>query len=84
MTRKIINRKALIAMAVLLSGSALSMVSAAENEVLEEIVVTAQKREQAYTDVPVAVSTYSGEVLDMAQVTAVSYTHLTLPTICSV
>lgn len=36
---------------------------------LEEVVVTAQKREQGYTDVPLAVSAFSGETLDMAKVT---------------
>ena len=34
---------------------------------LEEVVVTAQKREQRYLDVPVAVSTIGGEVLDIAK-----------------
>ena len=69
MTLKIINKKALIASTLLLAGSFMPAAFAAEFDGLEEIVVTAQKREQAYTDVPVAVSTYSGEVLDMAQVT---------------
>jgi iron complex outermembrane receptor protein len=36
---------------------------------LEEIVVTAQKREQRYLDVPVSVSTFSGDTLDLAKVT---------------
>ena len=36
---------------------------------LEGIVVTAQKREEKYTDVPVSVATLSGETLDNAQVT---------------
>jgi iron complex outermembrane receptor protein len=42
---------------------------AASDTSLEEIVVTAQKREQKYTDVPVAVSTLSGETLDLAKIT---------------
>ena len=37
--------------------------------VLEEIIVTAQKVAQQYLEVPVAVSTVTGEVLDMAKVT---------------
>jgi iron complex outermembrane receptor protein len=39
---------------------------AEEGAYLEEIVVTAQKREQAYTDVPVSVATIAGEVLEIA------------------
>jgi iron complex outermembrane receptor protein len=38
-----------------------------EYEGLEEIVVTAQKREQDYLEVPVSVSTVTGEVLDIIQ-----------------
>jgi iron complex outermembrane receptor protein len=44
-------------------------VGARQAKALEEIIVTAQKREEQYLDVPVAVSTISGEVLDMAQTT---------------
>ena len=36
---------------------------------LEEIIVTSQKREQNYLDVPVSVSTFTGELLDVAKVT---------------
>ncbi len=38
------------------------------SETLEEVVVTAQKREQSYTDVPLAVSAFSGETLELAEV----------------
>lgn len=34
---------------------------------LEEVVVTAQKREQGYTDVPVAVATVGGDAIDTAK-----------------
>lgn len=55
-----------IAICLLLS-SILPMATAAErSEFLEEIVVTAQKRTQAYVDVPVSVATFSGEILDLA------------------
>ena len=37
--------------------------AAQEAGVLEEIIVTAQKREQSLTDVPAAVSTVSGELV---------------------
>lgn len=36
-------------------------VSAASAQVIEEIVVTAQKREQAITDVPITISAFTGE-----------------------
>lgn len=36
---------------------------------LEEVVVTAQKKVEGYLDVPVAVSAFSGEVLDLAKAT---------------
>ncbi len=47
----------------------MTAVAQSSDAVLEEIIVTAQKVEQEYLDVPVAVSTVSGEVLDMAKVT---------------
>jgi len=52
-----------ISLAVLLPTAA----PAAERAALEEIVGTAQKREEAYLDVPVSVNTITGEVLDIAQ-----------------
>ncbi len=48
--------------------SATQAIGQNEGFALEEVVVTAQKREEAYTDVPLAVSAFSGEVLDMAKV----------------
>lgn len=36
----------------------------AQNAVIEEIVVTAQKREQSLQDVPIAVTAFSGEMVD--------------------
>jgi outer membrane receptor protein involved in Fe transport len=39
------------------------MALAAEQLVLEEVVVTAQKRQQAITDVPITISAYDGEFL---------------------
>lgn len=43
-----------------------SGVVAEQNSYLEEIVVTAQKRPQAYVDVPVSVAVISGELLESA------------------
>jgi iron complex outermembrane receptor protein len=66
----------LIAIAALLLSISLLMTappaSAAEDDdlefILEDVVVTAQKREQKYVDVPVSVSTVQGETLDMVKV----------------
>ncbi len=50
-------------------ASAQDAVDQGRSAVLEEIVVTAQKRQERYLDVPVAVSAISGEVLNMAHTT---------------
>lgn len=49
-----------------LAGLNLPGFSSAAEGYLEEIIVTAQKREQAYVDVPLSVATLGGEVLDIA------------------
>ena len=46
-----------------IAGLLASPVASADELMLEEIVVTAQKREQTLTDVPVAVSAISGELV---------------------
>ena len=38
------------------------------NEDVEEVIVTAQKKEERYVDVPVSVTTVSGEQLEIARV----------------
>ena len=52
---------------LLVLSTAHIQVRAEEEVALEEIVVTAQKRDQGYLDVPVSVNTISGEVLDIIQ-----------------
>ena len=37
------------------------------NEGVEEVIVTAQKKEERYVDVPVSVTTVSGEALEIAR-----------------
>lgn len=54
-----------MATAVAVTGLATGPVSAQEIGVLEEIVVTAQKREEALQDVPISVATLSGDRLNV-------------------
>lgn len=70
MTAPFSKSRCILAVAVASAAAGLSMHSHAQNQptALEEVVVTAQKREQNYLDVPVSVNTFSGEVLDMAKV----------------
>ena len=73
----------------------------ADTPALEEVIVTAEKREQNLQDVPASISAFSAAQIeqagwdDISQLEtsvpsvsmggdAVSYTHLTLPTIYSV
>ena len=46
--------------------SSIPMTAGAQGNVLEEIVVTAQKRESALQDTPIAMSAFSGDELDRA------------------
>ena len=54
-------------------------VALAQDEmVLEEIIVTAQRREQSLQEVPVAVTAFTGEALELANITeAAQYLNLT-------
>jgi len=56
-----------LSLCVVSMASASGAVAAERSASLEEVIVTAQKKPEAYTDVPVAVSTVSGEVLDLAK-----------------
>ena len=53
---------------VLVAVSAIPLAPVAAETALEEIVVTAQRREQNLMDVPVAVTSYTGEMLEAAGV----------------
>ena len=51
---------------------------AQDEMVLEEIIVTAQRREQSLQEVPVAVTAFTGEALELANITeAAQYLNLT-------
>ena len=54
------------------------MAAAQDGMVLEEIIVTAQRREQSLQEVPVAVTAFTGEALELANITeAAQYLNLT-------
>ena len=54
------------------------MAVAQDGMVLEEIIVTAQRREQSLQEVPVAVTAFTGEALEIANITeAAQYLNLT-------
>ena len=44
-----------------------SFIFAQENDDVEEVITTAQKKEERYVDVPVSVTTVSGEALEIAR-----------------
>ena len=44
-----------------------SFIVAQENDDVEEVIITAQKKEERYVDVPVSVTTVSGEALEIAR-----------------
>ena len=60
-------------------GMAAPGAAAESGVVVEELVVTAQKREQALQDVPLAVSAFSEKALDRAQIEDASDIQLSIP-----
>ena len=72
------SKRLLIMSTIAASGGMINGVNAEENLTLEEIIVTAQKREQGILEVPAAVSAISGEMLnnvginDFSGITAVT------------
>ncbi|GGE67934.1 TonB-dependent receptor [Niveispirillum cyanobacteriorum] len=70
------------AMAVMgLSGSAVAQNSADGGFLLEEIIVTAQKRVQNLQDVPVAISVVTGDQLEQANINSAEQLFQRVPTI---
>ncbi len=74
MTRSIIHRHGLAVLPVQIAAIALSLSSLAtpvraQQSVLEEVIVTARKREEAIQDVPVAITAFSGNQLRDAGIT---------------
>ena len=68
MNKNNVGRYCALAVAVSCAGFSQTAMSQSSNTALEEVIVTAQKREQGYLDVPVSVATLSGEILDVAKV----------------
>ena len=67
MRTSLFTRQTLAAAVAATLGLSLPAVSLAQG-VLEEVIVTAQKREQSLQDVPVAVSAFTGEMLQQSGV----------------
>jgi len=71
-------KKPIIAMTFLAALLAAPAASAQDEVALEEIIVTAQRREQSLQEVPVAVTAFTGEALEVANITeAAQYLNLT-------
>mgnify|MGYP005674216133 CR=1 FL=1 len=49
-------------------------------EDVEEVIVTANKKEQSVQEIPMNISVITEQLLEDRGITSVSYTHLTLPT----
>jgi iron complex outermembrane receptor protein len=62
--RRLIQASILAASSTLIATPALAQEAASEELMLEEITVTAQKREESLQDVPISIATLSGEVLE--------------------
>ena len=66
LSRKSILLSCVFAMTAISSGAAF-----AQTNEIEELVVTAEKREQSLQDVPVAVSAYTSEKRDIVGITGI-------------
>ena len=73
------TRAAALSTVSLLTLLALAPPAAAQGVVVEELVVTAQKREQALQDVPLAVSAFSEKALDRAQIEDATDIQFSIP-----
>ena len=80
-----LNKAALSASRVAFVGSSvLFATSATADEQLEEVVVTAQKREQNAQDIPMSISTLVGETLNELNIKDFADYVLQLPSVSSV
>ena len=65
-------RPTMIAAAVSLTCGFIPNVFSADNVMIEEVIVTAQKRSQSVQDIPLAVTAMSAEMLDERGITGVA------------
>jgi outer membrane receptor protein involved in Fe transport len=72
-----------ITLACILTGTALSWLPgvAAQSLVLEEVIVTAQKRTESLQDVPISVAAMSGEKIDDIGITSLEELTLYIPNV---
>ena len=59
----------IVYLSLLVSPISFSISSEEENQTLEEIVVTARKRQESLQDTPVAVTAFTGDELDQKGIT---------------
>ena len=69
MTINRIFRKTILAVAIVGAVHAIPIANAQSGGVLEEIIVTAQKREQSAQDVGISITTFTGEQVDRMALT---------------
>ena len=81
---KLAQASALAMTAVLLAPPALAQDTPAETSGLEEIVVTAQRREQSLQDVPIAISAVSGDTLRDAGANGIDGLAAMIPSLATV
>ena len=74
-------RQSLLASSALLAAAAIATSAHAQQDVgstIQELVVTAEKREQSLQDVPVAISAFTSEKRDLLGITSIQdYTNFT-------
>jgi iron complex outermembrane receptor protein len=75
------SRKYARAVSALIVGSVLATGAGAAQDVMEEIVVFAQKREQTLQEVPIAVSVVSADTMEKAQINDIMDLQTVVPSL---
>jgi len=66
------HTKKALPLAIMLALNAMPAIADSDGFTLEEIIVTAQKREESLQDVPIAISAFDGDFLDRANITNIA------------